>query len=488
MATRIPGFFPRAATDVGREELEAVQNKLRQAYGQIEDLRVSLVAQLLEARKWAAAVPLLETLIEDKQKRVAEAESRSDNVEAANCSRQLWSYNCQLGKAYLELQDLPKAEQHTRKAYLGHNTGVDKDATVSSEMQLCTICRRMGNGEKIAEAAKSYHNRWANDSNDELTLECGHQLGCLHYERGEYGFALPLFQRVWELRRNHNSVAEQQKAMSTVELLLAILVRPEQNKATEREFILEQLWAQHTGDLSGTPMLEHGDSLAFIYFKAKKDTRAEPILASLWEARSRDLANYGFIRNERGETVKGAWFVTGYRYAVVLTGIGGDERHRQADNIFEQLWTSRAQLPSTVSDTVNEVRLADHYAQSLLYSHQYKAVVKIAGPVFNKLRETTDWELNTRNLNLGETYAKALIQRQRLDGACTVYELLFAAWKRQAEAGDKDSVSRAKRTGHALLAVLREAGNQSKKCKKVEAEIEQLKLLIPRRNPRQLTF
>jgi tetratricopeptide (TPR) repeat protein len=490
MVPLIPGFFQNEGSVVERGEFEVVQNELRQAQQQIEDLRSSLVAQLLESQKCADAIPLLEILIEDRQRQSIDAESRSAGVEAANCSKRLWSYQYQLGKIYLELGNLPKAEEYTRKAYDGQNTIINNEATIPTEMQLCAILRKTGDGAKIAQAGDMYHHRWANLINDELTLECGYQLGCLHYERQEYGTALPLFRRVWKLRRDHDNIVERQKAMSTVEHLLAILILLEQNGSAEREYILEWLWTQHTGPLTGTAMLQHADSLAALYFEEKgQEDKAEPVLASLWAARISDLESPVSLHNNSAETIRGAWFCTGYRYAVVLKVLGGDERCESAKLIFEQLWNSRAHLPNAVSKVVTEVRLAYHYADLLSRLREYEAVVKTAGTVYNKARETTTvTELSGRILSVGAFYAKAQVEQRRPDAACIVYEELFAAWRIKAQQGDRDAVRKAKTIGKDLLEVLKAAGNHSRRCTEVEIQLDQLRRVVPQRPARELSF
>jgi hypothetical protein len=281
--------------------LTTCQTELEQVRTQLEQLRTSEIARLAAA-DWAAAATILEAQVTIIETELIAVSATEDRAKVALLSRALCDQHYQLGELYFKADDIANAETYVEKAHDKRLTlfGQESLETRRAQQLLCKILRRTGNERKIRKAASLYREYWERRSEDEFVLECGHELGCLYQEQGRHGEALPLFLAVWEQRRAHHNPTEQALSMSTVEHLLSI------ETSIQKGVVLEQLWAEHTGELAGTAMLKHADALASLYWKEKNYARAEPVLEALWVSRASDIRTAANMPNAEEETRVGS--------------------------------------------------------------------------------------------------------------------------------------------------------------------------------------
>ena len=287
--------------------------------------------------------------------------------------------------------------------------------------------------------------------------------------------------------------------MYTVEQLLSVLALS--GMEDDRLTTLELLWEQHSGNLAGTTMLQHADTLASIYWKNADYAKAEPLLASLWSARVGDFQSADSMQTTERDTRLSLWFITGYRYANSLTKLGvsphiqglvRNEKFAEAKSALAKLWNARAELPSAVFSDVNVFKIADSYAYVLLSSGDSSLAEEVAGTVWRNAKETErDWDIKESILFVGERYAKALNVNGKTFEAKEEYKLLFAKWKRLRglEHSDKNLTDRAIKSGRALLSVLRARGKASaKRCRELDFEIRELERQVTSAPPGRLAF
>lgn len=464
-------------------KLTTKQTELERVQSQLDQLQTSEVARLTASSSWAAAATLLRAQVVNKQSALDLVNATEDGTRFILLSKALADQHYQLGNLYLKANDIPRAERFMQKAYDKRLKLLDRESskTRRAQQQLCKILRKTANETKIRRATALYREYWERQSLDKFVLECGHELGCLYQEQGRHGEALPLFRAVWEKRRDHSNPAERALAMETVESLLST------ETATGRKAILEWLWANHTGQLIGTPMLKHADALVAIYWEKKKKNyvSAEPILAALWAVRIGDIQIPTDMSDAAKKARLGVWFVTGFRYGVALAKVGvvgspqlRDELYSRAKAIFQQLWTERRKLPPSVESDVTIYKLADNYAGMLLYFADPTLAQNVAGEAWQLATPRgTAPALEVNILYVGNRYAKALNKNGhgKSVAAKNVYKILFRKWKElsQNNSRDGETALAAINCGYSLLEVLKAIGKGGTTfVKNLKAELE----------------
>lgn len=462
-------------------KLSVSQHDLQGVQAQLEELQLAQIARLIASSEWAAAVAVLEALVRMKKKQLVDLNATNDDPQVIALSKALGSHRHNLGELCMKANDFVKAELYTKEAYDEQVKllGLDSQAARLTQLQLCKILRLTGSTRKISDAQIIYYQNWTLGGNDQISIECGHELGCLYRDQGDYDNAAPQFRRVWETRRAHTASAERDRAMSTVEQLLSILAL--QRKEDDSLTTLELLWDQENEDLVGKPMLQYADALANIYWKKEEYIKAEPVLASLWLARETELRNVGPAQTAERDICLGNWFLTGYRYANTLTKIV-PPMHTKARTVLEQLWNSQSQLPTVVDSRVTVSKIAGYYAAMLLYSGNTRLAEDVARRAWQEAKDTdTSWHLNEAVLYVGEQYAKALNVNRNISQAKKEYKVLFNAWKRlsELEPGKMSFAEGAIKNGRAWLSVLKAEGKTSiQRKREIRLDIEALELRV----------